>query len=76
MNDIPTSLNMSLWYLYTKNQFSDINNKQATGNIDFSFIKLTLSSPVLTTHLEDNIKLAHLKGNVTTEGRKVSTERF
>ena len=42
MNNIPTGLNVSLWYLYTKNQFSDINNKQATEDIDFSFIKLTL----------------------------------
>ena len=42
MNNIPTGLNMSLRYLYTKNQFSDINYKQPTGNIDFSFIKLTL----------------------------------
>jgi hypothetical protein len=41
-----------------------------------TFITQTLSSPVLTTHMEDNIKFAHLKANVTTEGRGVCAERF
>ena len=47
-----------------------------TSGRNAAFITLTLSSPVLTTHMGDNIKLSHLKGNVTTEGVRVCAERF